>query len=163
MGEILIFRIPSQNLKQLELSGNIYLSSHPFAHPLPLSRHAAQAVFHKQAQSSTAPFCSPVAPTKSFITLNSTSHHTPRTRTQRPYTLGTDHISTMSRSPSHTFYDSGREPVAGVDSNNMNPFLRFASKVFPLPTWAKLIIRKGINRPSGDVKPPAFDSQPAQG
>ena len=162
MGEILIFRIPSRNLRQLELSGNIDPSPHRSAHPLSLSRHAAQTLFHEKARAFTAPLRSPIAPTKSCGTLNSTSHHTPRTRAQPPYTLGTGHLSTMSHSPSQTFYDPGRESVAGVNSNTMNPFLRFTSKVFSLPIWAKLIIRTGINRTSREVKLPASDSQPAQ-
>ena len=162
MGEILIFRIPSQNLKQLELSGNIDPSPYPSSHPLSLSRHAAQPLFHERARSFTTPLHSPISPTKSCSTLSSTSHHTPRIRAQPPYTPGTDHLSTMSHSPSSTFYDSGRESVAGVNSNTMNPFLRFTSKTFSLLTWAKLIIWIGINQPPREVKLPASDSQPAQ-
>lgn len=162
MGEILIFRIPSRNLKQLELSGNIDASPHPSAHPLSLSRHAVQTFFHEQARSFTAPLHSPIAPTKSCITLNSTSHHTPRTRAQPPNTMETDHLSKMSHFPSQTFYDSRRESVAGVNSNTMNPFLPFTSKIFSPPTWARLIIRTGINRPPREVKLPASESQPAQ-
>ena len=156
MGEILIFGIPSRNLKQLELSGNIYPSPRPSAHPLSLSRHAAQAL------SFTAPLRSLIAPTKSCSIFNSTSQNTPHTRVQPPYTLGIDYSSTMSHSPSQTSHDSGRESVAGVESNTMNPFLPFTSKLFFLPTWAKLIIRTGIDRPSKEVKLPASGSQPAQ-
>ena len=162
MGEILIFRIPPRNLKQLELSGNIDPSPHPSAHPLSLSRHAAQTLFHEQARSFTAPLHSPVAPTKSGNTLNSTSYHTPRTRAQPPYVPGTDHLSAMSHSPSQTFYDSRRECGAGVNSNTLNPFLHFTSKIFSLPTWAKLIIQTGTNRPPKGMKLPASDSQPEQ-
>ena len=134
MGKILIFQIPSRNLKQLELSGNIDPSSHQSAHPLFLSRHAAQALFHEQARSFAAPLRSPIAPTKFCSTLNSTSHHTPRTRAQPSYTLGTDHLSTMSNSLNQTFYESRKESEAGVNSNTMNPFLPFTSKIFSLLT-----------------------------
>ena len=130
MGEILIFRIPFRNLKQLELSGNIDPSPHPSARSLSLSGHAAEALFHGQNRSFTAPLHSPIAPTNSCSTLNSTSHHTPRTRVQPPYTPGTDHLTIMSHSLSQTFYDPGRESVAGVNSNTMNPLLRFTSKIF---------------------------------
>ena len=162
MGEILIFRIPSQNLKQLELSGNIDPSPHPSTPSLLLSRHAAQALFHEKARFSTAPLRSPIAPRKSCSTLNSTSQHTPRTRAQPPSTLGADHLPTMSHSPSKTFFESERKSLAGDDSNAMSLFLPFASKVFFLPTWAKLIIRTGINRRSRELKFPASDSQATQ-
>ena len=163
MGEILIFRIPSRNLKQLELSGNIDPSPHPSAHLLPLSRHAAQALFHEQARYFTAPLRSPIAPRKSCSTLNSTSHHTPHIRAQPPYTLGADHLSTtMSHSPSKTFYDSGLESTAGVNSNTVDPLLRFTSEIFSLSTGAKLIVRTGINRALREVEPPVSDSHPTQ-
>ena len=161
MGQILIFGIPSRNLKQLELSGNIYLSPHPSAHPLSLSRDAAQVLSHKQARSFTAPLRSPIAPRKSCGTLNSTSHHAPRTRAQPLCKLGTDHLSGTSHSHSQTFYNSRRESVAGVNSNTMNSFSRFTGKIFSLPIWTKLI-ETGINRPPRGLKLPASDSQSEQ-
>ena len=163
MGEILIFRIPSQNLKQLELSGNIDPSPHPSAHLLPPPRHAAQALFHEQTRLFTAPLHSPIAPRKSCSTLNSTSHHTPHARAQPPYMLGADHLSTtMSPSPSKTFYDSRMESTAGVNTNTVDPSMRFTSEIFFLSTGAKLIMRTGINRALREVEPSVSDSHPTQ-
>ena len=162
MGKILIFAIPSSNLNQLELSGNIYPSPHPSAHSPSISRHAAQTLSHKQARSFTAPLRSPVAPTKSCSIPNSASHNTPHTRAQARYTPGIDHPLTMSSSPSQTHGNSERESAAGANSNTVNPFLRFTSRSFSLSTWAKLMIRTGINRALRDVELPVADSQQAQ-
>ena len=158
MGHILIIGIPSRNLKQLELSGNIYLSPHPSAQPLSLSQDAAQVLSHKKARS----LRSPIAPSKSCGTLNSTSHNAPHTPAQPLNKLGVDHLSTTSHSHSQAIYNSRKQSVAGVNSNTMNPFSPFTSKIFALPTWAKLIIGTGINRPPRGLKLPASDSQPEQ-
>ena len=151
MGEILIFRISPRNLKQLELSGNIDPSPHSSAHPLSLSQHAAQALLNEQPRSFTAPSHSPVTPTNSCNTLSATSYQTHR-----------DHLSAMSNSLNQTFYESRKECVAGVNSNTLNPFLPFTSKILFLPTWAQLITQTGTNRPPKGVKLPAADSQPKQ-
>ena len=145
------------------MSGNIDPSPHPSAHPLSIYRHAGLALFHEPARSFTASLHSPMA-----STLDSASQHTTRTRAQTSSPPEIEHLSIMGQSnqthtPSQTTHDTGRESLAGANSNTMNPFLRFTSKIFSPSTWAKLIFQTGINRPLGEVQPTGSDSQSAQG
>lgn len=165
-GLVVIFQIPSRDLKRLECSGRIDPSPHPSAHPLSLSTRRT-AVFHGPARSSIVPLHSPIVPAKSCSTLGFTNHYPPHTSAQISSTPEIAHLSTMAPSTqhntsSHTSYDSRRESVSGADSNNMNPFSRFTSKVLSLSTWAKLIIQKGINRLLSVVEPTESDDQQAQ-
>ena len=146
VGLTLIFQIPSRDLKRLEFSGSIDPSPHPSAQPLPLSTRRT-AVFHGPARSSIVPVHSPIVSKKSCNTLKVTNYHPPHTRAQTSSTPEIDSPSTMAQSTQRNTskqasYDSGRESVSGADSNTINPFLRFTSKVFSLSTWAKLIIQK---------------------
>ena len=165
-GLVVIFQIPSRDLKRLECSSIIELSPHSSAQPLSLSTRRT-AVFHRLARSSIVPLHSPIVPAKSCSTLRFTDHYPPHTRAQTSSTPIIDHLSTMAPSTqhntsSHTSYDFRRESVSGADSNIMNPFSRFTSKVFSLSTWAKLIIRKGINRLLSEVEPTGSDDKQAQ-
>ena len=168
VGLTLIFQIPSRDLKRLEFSGSIDPSPRPSAQPPSLSTTHRTAVFHEPAWTSIVPLHSPMPPTKSCSKLNSASQHATRTRAQTSSPPEMDHLSTMAQSSqphtsSQTTHDTGREPLAGANSNTMNPFLRFTSKIFTPPTWAKLIFQTGINRPLREVKPTGSDSQSAQG
>ena len=163
---MLIFQIPSWNLKQLDLFGSIDPSPHRSAHPLSVYRRAVPAIFHEPARSFTAPLHSLMA--QSCSTLNSASQHTTRTRAQTSPPPEIDHLSRMAQSsephtPSQTTHDTGRESLDEANSNNMNPFSRFTSKTFSRSMGAKLIFQTGINQPPREVKPTGSDSQPAQG
>lgn len=166
IGLILIFRIPSRDLKRLDFSGSVDPSPHLSAQPPSLSTRRT-AVFYGRARSSVVPLYLPIVPTESRSTLNFTNHHPPHMRAQTSFTPEIDHPSTMAQStkrntPSQTSYDSGSESVSGANSNTINPLLRFTSKVFSLSTWAKLIIQTGINQPLSEVKPTGSDGQQAQ-
>ena len=151
-GLVVIFQIPSRDLKRLQCSSIIGLSPHPSDRP---------------ARSSIVPLRSPIVPAESCNTLRFTDHYPPHTRAQISSTPVIDHLSTMAPSTqhntsSHTSYDSRRESVSGADSNIMNPFSRFTSKVFSLSTWAKLIIQKGINRLLSQAEPTGSDDKQAR-